>query len=48
MLELTGIDRYTVKLFAKVIPIMKHYIYSSYRISTQTYGSKTDPIGGIG
>ena len=46
--ELVGIERSPIKLFTKVLPILKHYIYTGYGISNQFYSHKIDPVSGIG
>jgi len=35
--ELVGVERLPIKLFAKLLPMMKYYICTSYGISNQCY-----------
>ena len=44
--ESLGVLREGIKLIAKVIPVMKYYLYTGFRISTILYGRPTEEIVG--
>ena len=44
--ELIGIDRNTIKLITKVLPIMKHSVCTSFGVSKESYMSIEDLITG--
>ena len=46
--ELVGIKRARMKLIAKILPILKYQICTGFGISTESYGNKKHPLGGIG
>ena len=46
--ESIGIEWASIKLFTKVLPVFKHYIYTSYSISTDYYRGQEDLVGGTG
>ena len=48
MEELVRIDRNIMKLFAKVILVMTHYICTAYGVSSISYGGIEEEIAGIG
>ena len=46
--ESIGIERKLIKLIAKLLPMIKHYIYTAYRVSENYYSRYNDKIAGIG
>ena len=46
--ESVGVERKAAKIFAKVLPIMKHHVCTDFGISKDTYGSQTERLGGTG
>ena len=45
--EVSGVDRLSIKLFAKVKPRFEHYVYTNFGISEEFYGVNYDPLGGL-
>jgi len=46
--EAVGVEREPAKLFARVLPVMNHYICTSFGISENYYGSDIFKLGGTG
>ena len=46
--ELVGANRNAIRIITKVLPILNHFIYTGFGISSQSYGSNKDPIRGLG
>ena len=44
--ELVRVEREPAILFAKILPVMEYHICTSYRISKDSYGSRTYKLGG--
>ena len=45
--EAIGVEHEPAKLFAKILPVMQHYICTSFGISKEYYGSITYKLGRI-
>ena len=46
--ESAGVERKPAKLFAKLLPIMNHFVCTSFGISDEHYGSNEFKLGGTG
>ena len=44
--ESIGIKRKLIKLIAKLLPVMKYYICTAYRVSEKYYSRKQDEVAG--
>jgi len=46
--ESVGVKRNFAKLMQTVLPIIKHYMSTDFGISSNSYGDKLNPLGGMG
>ena len=43
--EAVRVDRQAAKVFAKILPIMKHYVDIDFGVSQFPYGNKIETLG---
>ena len=46
--EAVGVNRHAAKLIQNILPIMQHHVATDYGISTESYGSEVNKLGGTG
>ena len=48
VLELSGVDKKAVRIFAKILLLFQHYVYTGFDISKESYSSKVEHYGRTG